>query len=296
MAKFIFIIMRGVALFIRYFKINLLSVVALATLFTVLHTVFALGGGASTFAKNAARFDKIRVYHSLQKQADVDSLKAELEKIDGVAKAAIYSQEDTKRYLNSENSAVTSLSSLPKELFPTFIELIAGSGYDNVEALEKISSEASHLKNVDSVSYGKEWAHKMDSGKKAVSAIIFTCSVFFIFAALVMIYQTVRVTMYSYREEIRIYSVVGGTASFIISPFMCVAACMAALAGLLSFAGYFLIEHFLLSSLGQTVGLALKLNFKYCVEFFAVAIIFSIIAGFISANAFLSRAYYINEN
>jgi cell division transport system permease protein len=292
--KALFMLMRGIVLSIRYLKVNFLSAVALVALFTVLHIMFALGSSAVWFAQNASNFDKIRVYYTAD--ADLTQFEAELSAISGVESVRRFSASETKNFIAENAPAISGINSLPDGFFPEFFEATVRSEFKNIEALEALSSEIYGISGVDSVSYGKAWAERMAEGRAALWKILWICAIFFLFAALVIIYQTINISMYRYRSEIRVYSVMGGTAAFITLPFVVVAALMGVVCSLLSCGLYALTRIFCLAPLGEALGLSFGLGSEYFLLFGAGALLASTLAGFISSAVFLKNAYYLNND
>ena len=291
--KFIFTFVRGFDLFTRYLRGNLLSACALIALFTILHTVFALAGSASYFANTAASFDKLRVYISgTSLPADTVNQFRSMNAVIGVK---LYGSEDTKALIIENAPSISGLNTLSSEFFPVFYELSIAQEHRTIEGLQALSADISTFSGVESVSYGGEWAERISGGKKALSGILLVCSVFFALAGVVLIYQTINISMHRYRTEIRIYSVVGGTTGFIVAPFVVVAALLAGLTALISAACYLLIRLAFLAKLGAVLGLSLSLGTNYFLIFSLAAIGTGLLAGFISALMFLKKAYYINE-
>ncbi len=291
--KLLFIVIRGIRLFLNYFKGNILSILALSALFLILHTAFSLGGGIARFADSAARFDTLRVYPS--EKVNLQTLAKSAERAPGVESVTVYSRKDTKEYIKQNAPAINGIDTLPDGIFPPFLEVIAAEGYRNVDSLEQLSARLKDLPGVESVSYGQEWAKRLSGSKNAVSAILFIAVIVFAAAGAVIIYQTVSVTLYKYRGEIRVYSVVGGTGTFITWPFAVLSVCIGALCAAVSLLAYLILHMAFLSSLEDALGLTLSLSRWYCLAFFIAALAVTKLAGFVSAANFLNKTYEINE-
>ncbi|MDR0454242.1 MAG: hypothetical protein LBH05_05475 [Deferribacteraceae bacterium] len=284
-AKFLFVSARGIKLFLNYFKNSLMSVIALSALFLILHTAFSIGGGISRFTDSVARFDTVRIYPA--EKADLQTLAKSAGDVSGVEAVTVYSGKETKEYIKQNAPAIDGIEPLPDDIFPSFLEILAAKDHQNAQSLESMSKQFREMNGVESVSYGQEWAKRLSDGKRAINAILFAAAIIFSAAGILIVYQTVSVTMNKYTEEIQVYSIVGGTEVFITMPFIVFALCIGASCVLLSLSCYKILYMTLLLSIENAAGLTLSLSWSYCLIFTVAAPTVTIISGFISANSFL---------
>ena len=292
-AKFLFIFAHGIKLFLNCLKKKPLPILSLSALFLILHTAFSIGGGISRFADKVAAFDTIRVY--LTENADLQILSKRTQEMQEVETATIYTDKDTKEYVKRNAPTIKGIELLPDSLFPSFLEVVVKKDYQSAETLESLATQMKQIDGVESASYGQEWANRLSEGKKAVSAILLIAIIVFTAAGVVITYQTVGVLMYEYIEDIRVYSIVGGTRMYVISPFLVFTVCVGSLCALLSLLGYKIIYIALLLPLTEITGLTMSLPWYYCIIFLASVPIITKVAGFFSAANFLNKAYDANK-
>lgn len=292
--KALFIFFRGIKLFGGYLKSNLISLLALSSLFIILHTAFSIGTGMAEFASSAARFDQIRVYPEGERV--VKSVETQLNHLDEAESIKYYSAKDAKTYIQNNSQSVEGLDRLPEELFPVFFEITVKPEYRNVESLEKISSGIAAYDGVNKTSYGKEWAEQLAKGKNAVISLLAVVSILFALVGTVVIYQTVSISLYRYRKEVKVYGIVGGTRIFIVLPFVLVSLLMALSCSALSLAGYFLFRAVFLEPVERVLGLSMSVDMLYIWLFLAVAAAVSIAAGAVSTVLFTRRAQEADES
>jgi cell division transport system permease protein len=278
--------MRGVSLFIKYIPQNALSIVAVTALFATFHLLFFAGGALRDFAAEAARFDTIRVYAAQFPPALMDRLSA-AEGVDSVE--TVYSPSDTKDYLVSSAAFADTLKMLPTEFFPSFAEIKVKPEYRNTEALRRLADELSGASGVETVSFGEKWVSELSALRLSLDAVLAVCAALFAVTCGIIIYQTVSVTLYRYRREVRIYAVVGGTHSFIIIPFVVVSACISLICAILSFVIFTFLANFLLASVQGVINIPFVQNVYYWAVFAAFALASSMFAGYTSARHFLIR-------
>jgi cell division transport system permease protein len=279
-----YMLMRGVSLFMKYLSENALSILALTALFAAFHIIFLTGGALKDFTENAARFDTVRVYA----QTFPDPLMDKISSASGVERVQkVYSPADTKEYISSSAAFTATLETLPVDFFPSFAELKIEPEYQNYNGLKRISEELSGINGVESVSFGEKWIEGLSKLRFSVEAALAVCAAIFAAAAGIIIYQTVSISLYRYRREVRIYAVVGGTRSFIIVPFVVVSACISLICLFFSSLIFYLLSGVIRSELSAVIYIPFSQNSYYWGIFAAFALAISIIAGFISARRFL---------
>ena len=288
--KFMFILLRGIKLFSNYFRYNLLSLFALSALFLILHTSFGLGSGMASFAGSAANFDKIRVYLTNNEALTVTSVQDVLDGLPEKAETKYYAPADAKEFIKAGAGSLSGVDKLPNELFPQFIELIVKPEYAELEQLDTLSSNIAKISGVQQVSYGQEWAQQLSRGKNAVITMLTIVSVLFGIVGIVLIYQIVSITLYRYKKEVHVYSLVGGTNFFVTMPFVVVAVCTSLVCSCVSLIAYLAFRAALLVSIEEALGLNLSIGLQYVGIFILAALLASMLAGMVSAANFLRTA------
>jgi cell division transport system permease protein len=288
--KLIFIIMRGIKLFLTYFKANILSFFALSALFLILHVAFGFGTGLATFASNVAKFDTVRVYLSSADDEVVSAVDAALTELPEAVSTDYNSSKQVKEYIATGASTLEGVEDLPDELFPSYIELKVRSEYNTIEQLDQLVAKISDIDGVEQASYGQDWARQLSQGRNAVVTMLTLASILFALVGAVLIYQTVSITLYRYWQEVRIYSVVGGTSAFIALPFMVTASCTGLMCSIASLVAYIVLYALVLTPIEATLGLAMSVNVLYGLAFTLGVFVISTLAGLFSAGRFLRMA------
>lgn len=217
-SKAFFLLMRGLGMFLREFRVNFLSLITLATLIFVYHLICTVGTGTASFLSHIAQVNTIRAY-LVSGTVNTEKILKDISDIAENAEIKYYSPKDAKEFVIKNAPNIAGMKSFADEFFPAFIEITPqkGSG-ENV--YEKIESAASKIKGVDSVSYGKEFMSRFVMISRASWAFMFVISVLFAVAVSFTIYNTVKLSMYKFKDEIRLTSLVGGTRPFISMPYV----------------------------------------------------------------------------
>jgi cell division transport system permease protein len=157
-------------------------------------------------------------------ESDILALRAQISGLDNVREVSYISKQQAlddfqTKYKNNPDiiDALRELDSNP--LSPSLIILPQDvNRYDSLIAnLNKISNPIIESRNFDD---HKLMLEKINAITERVSQAGFIMSLLFIFITLLVLYNTVRVAIYTHRAEIGIMRLVGGSNWFIRSPFM----------------------------------------------------------------------------
>src|SRR2546422_363690 len=113
-----------------------------------------------------------------------------------------------------------------------------------VEALDRISKSYQKAPGVEEVRYDRDWTERLTAIVALVRRGGYGLGALLVFASLVTVGATVRLTVLARREEIEIMKLVGATAGFIRGPFMLAAAAQGLAGGVLAVAGLFATHRF----------------------------------------------------
>ena len=176
--------------------------------------------------------------HLLKEEYVEEGYRAEGKILDNVSEAKYYSQKDAKAYAVANSPKTAGLKSFAEEFFPSFIEIVP----QNTETvtLDKIVDEASHISGVDEVSYGKEYMVKFQAISGGAWLFISLISILFALSAVFVIYNTIKVSLYKFKDEIKLYSLVGATRPFISVPYLFGALFLSIFAYIISYAIFML--------------------------------------------------------
>lgn len=91
--------------------------------------------------------------------------------------------------------------------------------------------------------YGKDWLEQFESFTSLVKLIGMVLGSFFIFAAVFIVSNTIKLTLYARRDELEIMTLVGATLRFIKAPFLLEGLIQGILGGLLALALLYGLYH-----------------------------------------------------
>lgn len=217
-SKLTYLFMRGVIRFFTILRSNFLSFLTLITVIFMYHVFWVAGTGTAGFLNHLSQANTIRVYLANNNDIIAEEILSSIKVLDNVTDAKYYSQKDAKAFAVANAPKAAGLESFAEEFFPSFIEIYPSDTLE--ETLDKIVTEAGHIKGVDEVSYGKEYMVKFKAIGRGAWLFITAMSVLFALSAVFVVYNTIKLSLYKYKEEIKLYSLVGATRPFISVPYL----------------------------------------------------------------------------
>ncbi len=173
----------------------------------------------------------------------------------GVAEAyALSSMEAMAEFRAQLGSDAVLLDGLPEDVLPPSVELRLEPKRWTVAEVRDIAHRLAEESGVTDVRFGQEDVERVAALLGVTRVAAFVLGLALCFATVLIIYNTIRLTLYARRDEIEIMTLVGATAGFVRAPFVLEGALQGILGGLAAAAGLFALEEALL--LGLERGLA----------------------------------------
>jgi cell division transport system permease protein len=149
----------------------------------------------------------------------------------------------------------TALEGLSKNPLPPSLEVRPHQTLAGPE-VRVLAAELGQLPNVRDVEYGREWLDKLEAlgggmrlfGAGALLAVLV--------AALLVVANTIRLAVYSRRDEIEIMKLVGATDAYVRAPFLMEGALQGLLGASVAVGSVFAVQYWLLPRLEQAFALA----------------------------------------
>ena len=149
----------------------------------------------------------------------------------------------------------TALEGLSKNPLPPSLEVRPRQTLAGPE-VRVLAAELGQLPNVRDVEYGREWLDKLEAlgggmrlfGAGALLAVLV--------AALLVVANTIRLAVYSRRDEIEIMKLVGATDAYVRAPFLMEGALQGLLGASVAVGSVFAVQYWLLPRLEQAFAFA----------------------------------------
>lgn len=294
--KVFFLLMRGFGMFLREFKVSVLSLITLCALMFVYHIICTVGVGTAGFLAHIAQVTTIRAYLS-DNVKEPEKVTSQLAAIEGVIGTKYYSPKDAKAFVIENAPNIAGMQSFAEEFFPAFVELTPVES-SNENLLEQIEKDALKITGVDVVSYGKEFMSRFIMVSRGSWLFIMAISCLFAVAAAFTVFNTVKLSLYKFKEEIKLYSLVGGTRPFISVPYIFSSFLQVAVAYIISSVVFIVFFNIFNGKVLQSVGINIFYlpDVIYFVAVFLGVCLVSVLAAFVGVVSFLQRVSSVNED
>ncbi len=123
------------------------------------------------------------------------------------------------------------------------------------ELVESLASRIQNMRGVDEVEYNKALLQALESNLSTFSLIGVSLGILILLAAVVLVYNTIRLTIYAKKDLIRAMKLVGATNGFIRSPFIVEGIIQGVVAGGLAVLSVFAIFEFLVPIYVPDIGI-----------------------------------------
>lgn len=129
------------------------------------------------------------------------------------------------------------LDGVGRDFLPASLEVVLNEESRSQIGVETVVERLRQIPELADVSYEPDWLERFDAfvGLLKVAGVVF--GGFLLFAALFIVSNTIKLTLYARREEIEIMTLVGGTPFFIKMPFLLEGALQGLVGGLLALFG-----------------------------------------------------------
>lgn len=121
-----------------------------------------------------------------------------------------------KKSLHNQKGILDNLDENP---LPASFEIQLKEDYNNLEGVKAFAAGVKGIDGVSDVEYGQEWLEKFSAFISLVKLVGVSIGCFLLLATILIISNTIKLTIYSRREEIEIMKLVGATDFFIQTPF-----------------------------------------------------------------------------
>ena len=227
-------------------------------------------------------------------EANLVDIKSKIQRLYGVAEAEFISKEEAVKRLREQMKRQSSLlDGLKENPLPDAFEIRLTGQSSNSEKIENLAAQLESLPEIDEVEYGQRWIGRFVKVFELFRLTGYAMSGIFFIAAVFIVANTIRLVIYSRREEIKIMRLIGATDRFIKAPFYIEGIIQGALGGIIGLAALFAtfiyistsVEHGLSSDLLHIRFLSLRL--------FITIILCSMLVGWL--GCFISLRQFLKE-
>lgn len=177
-----------------------------------------------------------------------------IQRIDGVQETQFISKENAMLFLKDKMKHQSSiLENLQSNPLPDAFEIRIKPSSQEMKEIEAIAGEIEALPHVEQVEYGQHWIKRLTSITGVFKFVGYAMGSLFIIATLFIIANTIRLVLYSKKEEIEIMKLVGATHRFIKAPFYIEGLILGALGSIIGIVALFVAYRFVLANFQQSL-------------------------------------------
>ena len=272
------------------------SLLAITAMMLILGMVFVVSVNVNLFTEVVEKdFDYVELYLKDDvSKADAGKITDKIENYSGVEGTEYRTKEDALRIMKQrwgKNGYL--LDTLDKNPLPNSI-LITVS--DNKSA-EKITEYATSIKGVEDVRYYKETVEKLTRATEFIQLSAMIIMIFLIIVSVIVVANTIKLTVLNRAKEISIMKYVGATNWFVRGPFVVEGAMMGIISSLIAAGLTWLIYGKVESIIGEEVIVILSsplvpagyMVWNLLIIFMAIGISVGVCGSIISMRKFLDK-------
>ena len=182
----------------------------------------------------------------------IPELKRKIQHIGGIQDVRFISKNEAFQQLKKQMRRQSSLfENLKENPLPDAFEIRLIASFQNQEKVEMLATRLESLPQIDEVEYGQRWLGRFTNFFNLFRLTGYAMGGLFFMAALLIVANTIRLVLYSRREEIEIMRLVGATDSFIKAPFYIQGLIQGAFGGIIGLAALFVTFMFISLSVKQ---------------------------------------------
>ena len=182
------------------------------------------------------------------------------------------------------------LSRLERNPLPASYEVVFETKGTHGVNPEKIKGKLEKLEGVDEVQYSREWLKKLEGFLDIFRLIGFIIGGLLCLCVVFIVTNTIKLTLYSRKDEIEILKWVGATDWFVKSPFLLEGMIQGTIGGILAvlalFLGYLILPTKSISLLGLTPLDFVFLPAGYLILILTLGMVLGVIGSFIAISRF----------
>ncbi|MEQ9103204.1 MAG: permease-like cell division protein FtsX [Rhodothermales bacterium] len=171
----------------------------------------------STWLKQ--RVGEVELFLEETSEANALALQARAEVVPGVEEATFISKEQAQLIFRQEFGEEANVY-FDAAFLPASIRVRVEPDYANADSLSRLVEEFRSWNRVDEVIFNQPLLVKVQTNVRLISMIGAALGILVIFASMVLVANTIRLTIYARRLMIRTMRLVGATDGFIRKPFL----------------------------------------------------------------------------
>ncbi len=272
------------------------SLLAITAMMLILGMFFVVSVNINLFTEVVKQdFDYVEYYlEDDVSKAEAEKIIDKIEKNDGIKSTEYRTKEDALRIMKQrwgKNGYL--LDNLDKNPLPNSILI----SVENNKIAERLTEKADEIKGVEDVKYYKETVEKLTRATEFIQLSAMIIMIFLIVVSVIVVANTIKLTVFNRAKEISIMRYVGATSWFIRGPFIVEGALIGIVSSLIAAGLTWLIYDKVESIIGEEVIIILSsplvpagyMVWNLLIIFMAIGISVGVCGSIISMRKFLDK-------
>ena len=173
-------------------------------------------------AENWSERVQVTVYFDKELTSHEQSaFREKISALPGVSRVSYVTRDEAlKRFKSRLKGQETLLEGVRPEVLPTSFEIALKSSHRETVSVENFVTALKRIPGITEVQYGEEWVRRFNSFLNFMRLLGALLGGFLVIAVIFIVSNTIKLTIYSRRDELEIMSLVGATRFFIKAPFL----------------------------------------------------------------------------
>lgn len=202
----------------RNFSLSMASILCVTITLIIVSVSMVISANINNATKNIEEEMNIVVYLSkASTDDDVKNLESEINNVEGVREIKFISKEEQKNSMADYNSAFETILNYLDEnpLLDSYVIFV-----DDVKEISEIAEEIKIFPSVETIKYGEGMVEEVVSAFDIIQKGTIAIVIALILVTIFLISNTIKLTIYSRKNEIEIMRLVGASNSAIKLPFV----------------------------------------------------------------------------
>ncbi len=275
--------------------VHLIGVGTMAIAFLIFDAFILIFLNLNYWSEERGKLLTMSVYFKEEPERIVlEDIEKELLHFPGVTIKGFISKDDAMESLRRQlGNKAGLLDGLRENPLPASLEIILSRDKGGNSLPYQLKTRLEGIDIVDEVQYSQEWIERFQAIMEALKIVGIVVGALLFLAALFIITNTIKLTIYSRKDEIEILKLVGATNRFVKMPFLIEGSIQGFLGGSLALILLFVAYMIVVARVDLRIGFA-ALDFVFLpTQYIILLLVMSSIAGLIGSTISLGRFFRI---
>lgn len=212
------------------------AILTMAVALTTVATFFLVVINIQSLAHNwSEEVQVVAYFQTAPPRTELAKLVTQIEALPDVKQALFVSKTEAfQRFASRLGDDAGLLEGVSRDLLPASIEITLQKTSRNRAGVGRVVNELKKDRRFEDLRFGQEWLERFEKFIELLKFVGLVLGSFFLLAALFIVSNTIKLTLYARRDELEIMALVGATKNFIQVPFLLEGAMQGFFSGLLA--------------------------------------------------------------